>query len=122
MAQNTFNNPDFPNEDRDALGSILIGAMGFNLEFAEATGEPTSAQQVAKDVAWAAEHVGWHRDPEKATRTFNVENCTCGEDHDGIEHLVKGTLLAYDIGAIQTADQLTRMFERVASETGWVKA
>lgn len=120
---NTFNSPECTcGHDHDGLDTILMRTLEFNEEFAKATGTNYVSEQVAADVEWAAQHVGWRKDPEQAERTYNVPDCTCGQDHDGLNHIVRALLIMAAIKPEVTIADLGREFEQAAVKVGWVKA
>lgn len=119
---NTFNIPDCTcGRDHDAIGTITLSALEQLEERAEQTGELYGPEDVAVLVTEAAEHVGWHRDPEKAVTTYNHAECTCAVDHDGLLHIVT-KLIRLALTVPTTTEQLAEFVNTAAARVGWVKA
>ena len=59
------------------------------------------------------------------TATYNVEDCTCGLDHDSIEHIAAMVILrvaeAKENGEYFSVGDIGAAIERSARKVGWVK-
>ncbi|WIF20548.1 hypothetical protein SEA_JFLIX2_57 [Rhodococcus phage Jflix2] len=114
----TFNFPECTcGEDHDQIGYITTAI----LDALEDKAEPYTPTDVGALVAEAAEAVGWHRDPEKAERTFNRPGCLCAHDHDGVLHIVSQSIFIVMQGPV-TVGQLRDLIDDATAKVGWVKA
>lgn len=52
--------------------------------------------------------------------TFNTPECDCGEDHDSLEHIFKGTQIAIMQGIFEQ-DEAAQYFAAAAHAVGWRK-
>ncbi|NKS33161.1 hypothetical protein GS534_24345 [Rhodococcus hoagii] len=87
----------------------------------EELAQPYTPDEVGAYVAEAAEHVGWHRDPDKAIATFNRPDCECLEDHDSLLHIVKGAVYIAATAPF-TVGQIRDLVDNATAKVGWVKA
>lgn len=59
------------------------------------------------------------------TTTYNVEGCTCGQDHDSLEYItltvLYGAALAFDEGASVEPRQIGETVEAAARQVGWYR-
>lgn len=59
------------------------------------------------------------------TATYNVEGCTCGEDHDSLTHIAAMVILkvaeAKERGEYFSVGDIGAAIERSARKVGWVK-
>ena len=119
---NTYNTPDCTcGQDHDELGNITISTL-FQLEDqAEKTHETYTPEIVGQAVAEAAAHIGWHRDPARAAKTFNNDACTCDLDHDSLEHIVGGTV-KLSLSVPISIEDVRDFINTAAAAVGWVKA
>lgn len=57
--------------------------------------------------------------------TLNVENCTCGEDHDSLHHIIEATIIAFRLGVFDEKDDpvaaAAREAEKLAHLVGWTQ-
>lgn len=114
----TFNFPECTcGEDHDQIGYITTAV----LDSLEEQGQLYVPSDVGILVTEAAEAVGWYRDPEKATATFNRPDCTCPNDHDSLLHIITQTV--YIVGSHPTTvGQIRDLVDHATAKVGWVKA
>lgn len=122
MNEHTYNSDDCTcGKDHDALGHITVNALQWFEDRAAQTEEMYSPAEVGVYVQGAAEHVGWYRDVDKATASYNNVECVCGRDHDNLDHIVTAAI-GIALSRPVTVQGLAEMIDSAAERVGWVKA